>query len=188
MIWEVEILPRGLDAECNRAAAEFNLLSHSSEGRELFARCSRGFLLEGDLTREQLCRLSDTLLVDGLVEEGKLGSLNENLPRDSQVVTVLLKPGVMDPVAQSVQAAAGDLDLTVREVRTYRRYYLSAPAKGELQKALANEAIEQLVTGPLAADHLGIGTPYEFRLVTVPICEFDDEALMKLSRDGQLAL
>src|SRR5260370_20953321 len=116
MIWEVEILPRGRDAERERAAAEFDLLTHSNAGRELLTGSSHGYLLEGDLTRDQVRRLADTLLVDSLVEEGQRGSLNEHLPSDSQVLTVLLKPGVMDPVAQSVLAAAADLDLILREV------------------------------------------------------------------------
>src|SRR5260370_41953337 len=113
MIWEVEILPRGRDAERERAAAEFDLLTHSTAGRGLLSRSSRGYLLEGDLTRDHVRRLADALLVDSLVEEGQLGSLNEHLPSALQVLTVLLKPGVMDPLAPSVLAAAADLDLAL---------------------------------------------------------------------------
>jgi phosphoribosylformylglycinamidine synthase len=53
---------------------------------------------------------------------------------------------------------------------------------------LANEAIEQVVEGPLALDHLSLGTRYEFRLVTVSLRDCDDSALLRLSREGQLAL
>src|SRR5439155_10592618 len=42
--------------------------------------------------------------------------------------------------------------------------------------------------GPLSLDHLSIGAPYTFRLVTVPLRDLDDSALEKLSRDGQLSL
>ncbi len=37
------------------------------------------------------------------------------------------------------------------------------------RKVLANDAIEQVVVGPLTADHLGVGSPYAFKLVTVPL-------------------
>ncbi len=53
---------------------------------------------------------------------------------------------------------------------------------------LANEAIEQVVTGPLKIDRLDIGRPCEFRLVEVPIRQMDDPELERLSREGQLCL
>src|SRR5262249_6960814 len=111
--------------------------------------------------------------------------------------TVLLKPGVMDPVSESVKKAARDLRVKVDEVRTFRRYF-GPDGGGEprrspdhdvlFRKVLANDAIEQVVVGPLHADHLAIGKPYAFRLVTVPVRDLDDAALTKLSKDGQLAL
>jgi len=50
MIWEIDIQPLGADPERNRVAAEFDLLTHSARGREVVARTSRGFLIEGDLS------------------------------------------------------------------------------------------------------------------------------------------
>jgi phosphoribosylformylglycinamidine synthase len=55
-------------------------------------------------------------------------------------------------------------------------------------KILANDAIEQVIVGPLDLERLDLGSPYEFRLVTVPIRSLDDDALAALSRDGQLYL
>ena len=42
---------------------------------------------------------------------------------------------------------------------------------------LANDAIEQVIVGPLTFERLEVGSPYEFRLVTVPIRTMDDAAL-----------
>jgi phosphoribosylformylglycinamidine synthase subunit PurSL len=53
---------------------------------------------------------------------------------------------------------------------------------------LANDAIEQVVVGPLPFDHLELGAPYKFQLVTVPLRALDDDALVRLSREGQLYL
>src|SRR5262245_22763546 len=160
MIWEVEILPKGRDAERERAAAELDLLTSGKDGKSVFAKTSRGYLLEGNITRDAARQVADRLLVDVLVEEGRLGSLNENLSYPSSVATVLLKPGVMDPAAQSVSDAARDLGISVDEVRTFRRYYLSSDARRDVvRKVLANDAIEQLIIGPLATEHLALGKP-----------------------------
>src|SRR5262245_61765097 len=122
MLWEVEIQPRTTDAERARACEEYDLLTHSRRGAELIVGSSRGFLLEGPLDREQADRLLSGLLVDPVAEVGRLGALNEHY-QPSILATVLLKPGVMDPVAMSVVDAARDLGITLESVRCYRRYY-----------------------------------------------------------------
>jgi phosphoribosylformylglycinamidine synthase len=198
MLWEIEILPKGNDPERERVCEEYDLLTHSRQGHALITRASRGYLLEGELSREQAETLLRELLVDPLAETGHLGSLNARLSSGNgesgrRIATVLLRPGVMDPVAMSVVDAAHDLEIPVASVRSFRRYYGPGPLPREgrdvlFRKVLANEAIEQVVEGPLSVEHLSLGTPYTFRLVTVPLRDLDDEALMKLSRDGQLSL
>src|SRR5262249_43092899 len=181
--------PLGDDTERRRVCDEFNLLTHGHDGGPI-AASARGYLLEGDLSREQAEKLLTELLLDPLVETGRLGTLNEPIGPDC-LATVLLKPGVMDPAALSVVEAARDLGLGVDTVRTYRRYYGPPPGARRdvlFRKVFCNEAIEQVVEGPLTLDHLSIGTPYSFRLVTVPLRDLDDAALGKLSRDGQLSL
>ncbi|MGH7171088.1 MAG: AIR synthase related protein, partial [Gemmataceae bacterium] len=191
MLWEIEIQPKGKDAERRRVAEEYDLLTHTRRGEELITGTARGYLIEGDVSRPKAKRLADELLVDPLIETGRLGTLNEHL-RPDHLATVLLKPGVMDPTALSVVEAARDLDICVDLVRTFRRYFgPSLPPESEsvlFRKVLANEAIEQVVAGPLTLDHLSIGAPYFFRLVTLPLRDLDDAALEKLSRDGQLSL
>jgi phosphoribosylformylglycinamidine synthase len=56
------------------------------------------------------------------------------------------------------------------------------------KKVLANDAIEQILYGPLALDSIALGTDYDFELLTVAIRAMDDDALTTLSRDGQLYL
>jgi phosphoribosylformylglycinamidine synthase len=191
MLWEVEIRPLGRDAERERVCDEFDLLTHSSRGADLVKASARGFLLEGDLDPSAARRLADELLVDSVVESAKLSEVGRS--NGEQTVTVLLKPGVMDPVAESVLIAANDLGLPLEAVRTFRRYVGTPDLVGadrELlcRKVLANDAIEQIVTGPLRAEHLALGKPYTFQKLTVPLLSLDDDGLTKLSRDGQLAL
>jgi phosphoribosylformylglycinamidine synthase len=200
MLWEVEIQPRGSDPERDRVCEEYHLLTHTAAGPTLITQSSRGYLLEGDLGREQVERLMAELLVDPLAETGQVHGIGANgkAPLSGAEVrplrlTVLLKPGVMDPVAASVEAAARDLGIPVQSARTFRRYYSdpALPAASRallLGKILANEAIEQIVEGPLSIEHLTFGQPYAFRLFTVPLRDLDDAGLSKLSREGQLSL
>src|SRR5262249_34629841 len=136
MLWELEIQPKGTDNERQRIVAEYDLLTHSQRGISLVHRATRGFLLEGEnLPRAAVDRLCHELLVDPLCESSLITELPEprggshhgtsTLRARFDIVTVLLKPGVMDPVAGSVVDAARDLDIPLREARTFRRYYIA---------------------------------------------------------------
>ena len=190
MLWEVEIRPAGRDGERERVCDEFDLLTHAERGGDLVAASARGFLLEGDFTDADLARFTADVLVDSLVESGTIRPVG-TIP--GHCYTVLLKPGVMDPVAQTVHDAATMCRLPVTAVRTFRRYF-GPPEVSSLdrdvlfRKVLANDAIEQIVIGPVKADHLGIGSPYTFNRVTVSLTKLDDAGLVKLSKDGLLAL
>jgi phosphoribosylformylglycinamidine synthase len=190
MLWDVEVRPLGRDAERERVCDEFDLLTHAARGGDLVTASARGFLLEGDLTPAHLDRLLSEVLIDPLVEAGTAAPPAD---RAGHFLTVLPKPGVMDPVAQTVLDAARMIGLPVTAARTFRRYFgppeVSSPDRDVLfRRVLANDAIEQVVVGPVRADHLGVGSAYTFKLVTVPLTTLDDAALVKLSKDGLLAL
>ena len=107
-------------------------------------------------------------------------------------IHVLPKPGVMDPVAQSAMEAIADFGLRAEAVRTLKKYAVGPLADQQLSllcsKVLANDAVEQVIVGPLCFGRLQVGSPYEFRLATVPIRTMDDAALRRLSLQGQLYL
>ncbi|MFO0880385.1 MAG: phosphoribosylformylglycinamidine synthase subunit PurL [Gemmataceae bacterium] len=192
MLWEFEIRPREHDGERARVAEEYDLLTHSHDGQRLVASTARGYLVEGNLSRAQAETLLREILLDPLVETARLGQLNEHASPD-HLATVLYQPGVMDPVALSVVEAAGNLGLAVEGVRTFRRYFgppLSASSARDIlfRKVLANEAVEQVVAGPLTLDHLTLGSTYTFQLLTVGLLGLDDDGLLRVSRQGQLAL
>ncbi|HEV3115402.1 MAG TPA: AIR synthase related protein, partial [Gemmataceae bacterium] len=196
MLWEVEIQTRDHDPERERVCDAFNLLAHSDRASRLIARSARGYLLQGDIGRKEVDRLGSMLLIDSLVETGRVENLDvkdsSQPPRDR--LTVLFKPGVMDPAAMSVTETAREFGIPIDTVRTFRRYYLNhdhSPLTTHhslLTRVLANDAIEQIVEGDITAQHLSLGTPYEFRLITVPLRDLDEQALLKLSREGQLSL
>jgi phosphoribosylformylglycinamidine synthase subunit PurSL len=191
MLWEAEIEGKLRDPERDRIVAEYALLTHG-QAAGILSRTTRGFLLEGDVNPETAQRLVDELLCDRLVESAQLAPLPDMRTDQPRKLTVLLKPGVMDPVAQSVVDAARDLGIALDGVRTFRRYYLAADlSDGQLKvlrKILANDAVEHLVDGPLLLDHLTVGRFYLFRRIVIPLSDADDEALLNISRKGQLAL
>ena len=80
----------------------------------------------------------------------------------------------------------------VSAVRSMRKYWLGEMDDQSLQticrRALSNDAIEQVVVGPLEMDELDVGSSYEFKLITIPIRSLTDAELETLSREGQLYL
>jgi phosphoribosylformylglycinamidine synthase subunit PurSL len=154
---------------------------------------SRGFLLEGDLSEEEVRRAGVEVLSDPVVEAVVVRPAREEIgPGDHALsVHVLPKPGVTDPEAESALALLSDLGYKIAGVRTIRTYRVVGPREvlpRLIQKLLANDAVEQAIVGPLKIDHLAQGQRYDFRLVEVPIRGLDDEALLALSRSGQLSL
>ncbi|HBO46255.1 MAG TPA: phosphoribosylformylglycinamidine synthase, partial [Planctomycetaceae bacterium] len=213
MLWEVDIHPA--EGQPNRLAEEA-----VAEARDLGFPASlavdaaRGYLVQGNLTREQVLRIAAELLADGVVERtvvaqvgdavlievpgatsgGASGATGVSPVRSGSpaLVHVLPKPGVTDPVAESARAAIADFNIRADAVRTFKKYWIAGLDEAQLHllsaKVLANDAIEQVIVGPLTFEHLEVGSPYRFELVTVPIRELDDDALMKLSLKGQLFL
>ncbi|MCI0492192.1 MAG: phosphoribosylformylglycinamidine synthase subunit PurL [Planctomycetes bacterium] len=208
MLWEIDIhLAEGqMDRAAGRVAAAARELGLA---KDLHLVAARGYLVQGDgLPREAIDRLSRQLLTDLVVERPVVGRVGEpqlnEMPTAfsggsqagdglaARCVTVLLKPGVMDPVAQSALVAAADLGISATAIRTLRKYWFGGASEGEVEavsnRLLANDAIEQVILGPLEMDQIDLGSPYRLALKTVPIRQLDDNALVQLSREGQLYL
>ncbi len=201
MLWEIDIHPQQdlPDHEARRVlagAAEIGILE------SLTVSSARGFLVEGPtLEASQANQLAAELFADGMVErtvaapigdQSLLASPIGNGSQDGTLVHVLLKPGVMDPVAQSAETAARDFGLSIDAIRTIRKYWISGVDEKQVQtlgsRILANDAIEQLVVGPLPFDRLQLASKYDFELKTVQLADLDKQGLAKLSREGQLYL
>jgi len=201
MLWEIDIYPA--PGQPDRAGAAASAAALGLTGK-LSVAAARGYLIQGDLNEQQIGRIAGELLVDAIAErsvvarvgDGRLiqaaAEVNGSGGQNPQVIHVLPKPGVMDPVAQSAISAIADLGLTADVVRTLRKYWIAGLGQADLallcNKVLANDAIEQVIVGPLPFERLELGSQYQFKLVTVPIREMDDEALKRLSREGQLYL
>ena len=195
MLWQVDIYPA--PGQLDRSANEIGTDAADLGFGELPVLTSRGYLLQGDLDATQIQTIIDQLLVDPVVEQAIFApagdtTLNQPPRKDLYPLHVLLKPGVMDPVAQSALRAIGDLGIEVEAIQTLKKFWLpdlESDTRNRLTiKILANDAIEQVVVGPLDFQQLHLGTPYTFELQTVPIRQLDASELNTLSRSGQLYL
>ncbi len=201
MLWEVEIRSAAdqIDREALRVHAECHALGADSI-REV--RSARSFLIQTSAERAEMEQVAVDLLTDPVVEVYVLRTLSaaeaaiaqgSSDCSDLKLLNVLYKPGVTDNVAASTKAALKDLGLQAEAVVTCRKYWVNADAAEDdlarlALKILSNDAIEQVVYGPLEMESISLGSRYEFELVTVPICEMNDQQLMELSRAGQLYL
>lgn len=197
MLWEVDIfaapgLPDIIGSEAAADAADLGFSSSLTLG------AAHGYLIQGDLTREQIDLLVSKLLADSVVERatiGKVGdaSLDVSLTgAKGRIVYVLPKPGVTDTVADAAREAAAEYQVVPEAVRTFKKYWIDGVDDEELdrlaRKLLSNDAIEQVAYDKLGFDSLQVGSQYKFELVTVPIRAMGDDDLMTLSREGQLYL
>jgi phosphoribosylformylglycinamidine synthase len=199
-LWEIDVHPR--DNQPDLLAAKV-----ASDARDLRmagnfeVSAARGFLIEGDLGAAELEQIARELFSDAVVEQIVVAPLGDNRlirppttvnGKHAALVHVLPKPGVMDPVAESALRAARDFGLPVKAVRTLRKYWLAGLPDEMLSalcnRILANDAVEQVVIGPLLLDQLDLGSSYSFELKRIPLRDLDDSGLERLSRGGQLYL
>jgi len=196
MLWEIEVRPSANEAD--REAARV-----ISAGRDLGittvrdVHASRSFLIQTDADGARVAETAGSLLVDAIVEDHAIrsldGSLDSQADHGDQLFNVLFKPGVTDNVAESTLKALGELGLPVEAVATCRKYRINPDASATdlarlAERVLANDAIEHIVEGPLVMDSIALGSNYTFELQNVALRDMDDDALQQQSRDGQLYL
>lgn len=197
MLWEVEILPIGSEKDYEGQRILASARSQGISGLDA-VKSAKTFLIQGDLTRSDATRAAEQLLVDPVTEQFHIHELPAAESQISNLksrilLNVLLHPGVTDSVAENAAKALTRLDLSVTNVATCRRYWLTgdlgaAKLTQLSKKVLANDAIEYVVTGPLQIKDLTLGSEYKFKLTTVAIRDMSDDELMVLSKKGQLYL
>jgi phosphoribosylformylglycinamidine synthase subunit PurSL len=162
------------------------------------ARMGRGFLLPPGLPRETVEKIVRELLRDPVLDEARLFSPRELPPgRDSRRILVARKPGVMDPVALTVEGClrrSGLVDAgSPLLISTFTAWELDGPLSDEEVKkialaGLANDTIEDVV---MDSELLFYGVPasgVSHVRVEVPLREAEDETLLRISEDGALSL
>jgi len=161
------------------------------------ARATHVYLIEGAFSAEQLEILRTRLLTDPVSEVAHIGT--SVTARGSQVIEVHPLPGVMDPVAQSVQQSIRELlGLTADPgVSTGWRYDLTPKPGADLSPAsaaelatrlLANPVIQRVFTEPYHPAAFPRSTRHENLVRDINLLSLNDEQLVRLSRDSHLFL
>ena len=190
MLWHLEIRPTGDHPDLVGKRLSVEAAEAGIPGPWTIL-ASRGFLLEGELSAEDVVHAARQVLVDPVVESFQVHRCGSPAVEPGTVVHVLPKPGVTDPEAESAAELLRDLGFAVEGARTIRSYRIDGPEEQLarlIQRVLANDAVEQALVGALPLDHLAQGRHYDFQLVTVAIRGMTDDELIAMSRAGQLSL
>ncbi len=192
-VFRVEVLP-----DPTRSSGDATLLaSLRAAGLPSLesASVSRLFLLEGALSRADADAIARDVLTDPICERYVVCTADDPEPTESSglALEIHLRPGVMDPPAETTLAELRAAGYAVAQVRTARRYILrggvgAASVLDAARRRLANEVIEQIVIGaaPIAPSVAPRRVPFAVR--TVSIRSLDEAGLERLSRDGHLFL
>ena len=203
LAWRVEVFRRAAfgDPEGERALAGMEELGVRGIRR---ARLGRGYLLSPELGRPTLEHIVRELLVDPVLESARVAAPGEAPRADEGVwpadhrVLAMRRPGVMDPVAVTVERTiartglGSGVDGPVR-VLTFRAWELGGEADaGELQtlatQLFANDVIDE-VSIDREALHFDLpASAASTESPIVPLCAVADAELARVSREGGLSL
>lgn len=152
-------------------------------------RSARVYLIEADLTPEQLDRLTSNLLADPVTETATVGASDL---ADAVLIEVHPLPGVMDPAAASVKNALRDLFGIEAEVSTAARYEFDGLSQDQADtlaaRLLSNPVVHAVHAEPYHPSELPKGHEHDSPITHIPIRGLDDAALETLSRDAHLFL
>src|SRR5262245_2319555 len=192
--WRVEVLVRPAEPDPAGVAAE-RALARSGLAT-VAVRSRRGFLLGAGLADAQVRRFAREVLTDPVLETFEVhapGAVSPHRTAGVHRLSVLLRPGVTDPVAHSVQKALVDMGLPEVPVATYRAYDVRGADDGTqlfatARKALANAVVHDVLADVLPGELPGKGAPADLSPHPIPLAHLDGPGLEQLSKNGGLAL
>ncbi|MDA0802904.1 MAG: AIR synthase-related protein [Planctomycetota bacterium] len=155
------------------------------------------YLIEGDLSQDELATVADSLLADPVTQSARIRAAGTQRADQSDVVDVVaieVHPlaGVTDPAAESVQEAIAVLVGATVTVRTGERLefrgVLREAARQFVERFMANAVIQSIHDGAYWPESLPHGHDYQLSIREVPIRALGDAALERMSREAHLFL
>ena len=165
------------------------------------------YLVDGDLSDEDIGRICGELLIDGLTQDyvcinGSSGAQASEIklgPKwqgdDAHAIEVTRKRGVMDPVESTVIKGIKDLGLSARSVKTAKRFLIAGQLTTDqletiANKILANKIIEDVFIDKDNLFYEGRNEAIDevFHRQELDILDADDEQLLEVSERGQMYL
>ncbi len=205
MFTRIEIFnkPDFSDSSGERLKSEFGVVGVNTVSKVCVVQV---YKIEGSLTEQTAKEVCRKLLVDGVTQDyfirkpGYTGPdyTGEIFPGKYRVVEVNRKPGVMDPVEQSVLKGIVDMGLSVDSVKTSKRYLISGDITDEqlktvAEKTLANSTIEDIYFDEEALSEVGNESLskehlYDFEKIEIELSGKDDGELIEISQNFNLSL
>lgn len=149
----IEIHPKKAEFDPLGRQVKNELIEAGENPKTAAVETSRLFKIEGALTAQQIDNVTRTLLLDPVVETASIESdepaktKKPAKPRGGLVLDVWPKPGVTDPVGETVEKGLRDLGLSAQvHASSAQRYYFPKTENGDLvaslaKRTLANELI-----------------------------------------------
>ena len=197
-LWRFEVSPAP-DRADPLGASTLQMLREFSIRTVQAVRSAKLFLIEltgqdqhGEAATAR--RIAGELLTDPVVETCCILFAGDQIPEADGALSieVHLKPGVMDPVAQSTALALADMGVMAASIRTAHRFELSPiPDDAELRRIprlLGNDCIEDVIVGSRPIEPPPSPPKYEFALRHIEMTSLAEAELLRLSRDGHLFL
>ncbi|MFO0827970.1 MAG: phosphoribosylformylglycinamidine synthase subunit PurS [Phycisphaerales bacterium] len=192
----IEVRPRRGEADPRGSLVLREIESLGLEKRPKRVEHASVYLIEGELTGDELARIADELLADCVTQASELhasvAAAKARVGPGVAIVEVHPLPGVTDPAAESVQLAIHAMLGKTVSVRTGDRYDLHGVdakfARAIAERLLANTVIHAIHDAPYLPASFPHGKPYHLAVRDVPIRGLADAALEKLSREAHLFL
>jgi len=153
------------------------------------------YIFFGKLTDNELESIAKKLLVDSVTQDYLCASdfSHPSLRNKFHIIEISRKPGVMDPVEQSVIKALRDINISVHGVKTAHKYLIDADISAEdlhtiATKVLANTNIEDIFIYPEIPKYQQTVFCASFKKKVIPLVNADTGQLEKISAEGQLSL
>lgn len=155
-------------------------------------KCFQVFYLLGDLTKEKITKICESLLIDQITQRYSINSPLESEDYDTWNIEITYNSGVMDPVEASTLKGIHDLGIDgITSVKTAQKYHISgnfsiSEKKLIVEKILSNKLIQHVIK----SDEKIFDQPqdYQFKRVEIDMINADDNALMQISCQRQLFL
>jgi phosphoribosylformylglycinamidine synthase len=193
--WRIDVLARPEQPDPIGSSALRALRGAGLEGVQ-DVRARRGYLLAAELPEAQVRTFARAVLCDPVIDVFVVhapGAAAQVLLPGMQMVAVVPRPGVTDPVAHSVQKALADMNLPVVAAGTYRAFDVRGNTDGQrllqaAKKALANDVVQDVLLNALPAGLPGAAGEADVAVHPIPLAHLDAPGLERLSKEGGLAL
>src|SRR3972149_7440618 len=157
-------------------------------------RVRQVYIIFGNFKKNDLDTIAQKLLVDTITQHYRISDFGFQISDfEHHIVEISRKPGVMDPVEQSVLKALRDMGISIDGVKTAQKYLIDGTISTETiriiaTKLLANTKIEDVFIYPETPNYDHGNIHYSLKKKTVPLLNADNKKLEEISMIGQLSL